>query len=93
MARRKELTTLRGYFNWLTQACPAPDGKTIALVGGPELHGENALKIVEIATGKTLVSQQFARERVPTVLVYSPDGEILAAGCKDNVVRLWDVVP
>jgi WD40 repeat protein/serine/threonine protein kinase len=69
---------------WNCGAC-APDGKTLALVQGQG----RAVCLWDVAAHCERAI--FTHESLVGSAAYSPDGKLLAAGCWDNTVWLWDV--
>jgi WD40 repeat protein len=86
----KERTNFKGS-NQFPHVAFAPDGKTLASCG----------KFKEGEEFKDLVMFYDPDGKKPTIhlqmdaslhaLAYSPDGKLLAVGCADKVVRVWDV--
>jgi WD40 repeat protein len=62
------------------------DGSLLAEGGG---WGEAAIKITEIATGKTYRLLE-GHPGIVRALAFSPDGETLASGGGDRIARIWD---
>ncbi len=66
-------------------AAAAPDGKRLASAGG-----DSVLKLWDPDKKAELSSAEAAAPGQQAVcLVFSPDGKVLAAGCKDGAVRLY----
>jgi len=94
------LDSLWGPGRFLVQAVAfSPDGKTLAL-GGANARAEGGcfLTLLDIQKNKLIGGTKETRaaearsdisEHV-TSLAYSPDGKLLAAGCADGKVRLFD---
>jgi WD40 repeat protein len=65
------------------------DGKT--LVSHNYYGPGNLVQFFDSASGQCLRELELWRRPVPVGgVAWSPDGTTLAAGCKDNTVRLWD---
>jgi WD40 repeat protein len=66
----------------------SPDGKTLA-----EAHTrqEGAIELRDTVTGEAVGGFGDAWWQSFTALAFSPDGRILAAGCRDTTVLLWEV--
>ncbi|QDU20257.1 WD40 repeat domain-containing protein [Urbifossiella limnaea] len=64
----------------------APDGKTVASVGGKELH------LWDAATGKVVKTLAVVEkdDRPLRAVAYAPDGKAVAVGGDDGVVRVYD---
>jgi WD40 repeat protein len=90
LATGKERTEFKGS-RQLPHITFSPDGKTLAS-GGVLLDDAGAKQLVRFydPEGKKAV---FELELDASVigLAYSPDGKLLALGCGDNMVRVWDV--
>ena len=57
------------------------------------LYKEQWLKLLDVASGRVLGAQTLkGAKSEPLCLAISPDGKVLAAGCADGAVRLWDFV-
>ena len=63
----------------------ASDGRSVATVGG-----ENEILVWELKTRQERCRFR-SPDKNPGVLVYSPDGSLLAQGSDDTTVILWDV--
>ncbi len=61
----------------------SPDGKRNAVGDG------QSIKIVDIATGKTIIQIQAHAAKV-TAIGFSPDGKLLVSGSDDKTVRIFD---
>src|SRR5262249_14242462 len=62
----------------------SPDGKTLA-VGYAKGHGEEGVKLLEVASGKEVGSLAGYRA------AFSPDGKTVATGTIDGVLKFWEV--
>jgi hypothetical protein len=64
----------------------SPDGRYLALAAQT-----GALELVEVASGKSL-ARQWTTDSLPTVLEFSPNGRLLAAGYPNGNILLWDMI-
>jgi WD40 repeat protein len=68
----------------------SPDGALLAVSGYVDWFKRCELRVFDVETGGELARLSFEdRERAMLRLAFSPDGKLLAAGCADDVVRLW----
>jgi WD40 repeat protein len=64
----------------------SPDGKTLASGGM-----DNAIRLWDVATGKTIGDPLRGHEWWVMSVAFSPDGKTLASGSMDQTIRFWDV--
>jgi WD40 repeat protein len=97
IATGKEVRKLPGSPGGLGALAFAPDGKVLAKAGA----NDRAVVLYETASGTELGRLSVRRSHeaslfpVPTLLAFSPNGKVLAAGCRsespaDDTVYLWD---
>jgi len=81
----KQLTSLKGSTDRVADIAFTPDGKLLASVG-------SAVCLWDISSGKPDWNfEMYAQQNVRANCVcFSPDGKIMACGCSDAIVRLWD---
>ncbi len=70
---------------YLSALAFAPDGKTLAVVGG-----SGSIHLWDVAAGRQVAELKGHTDVVESV-AFSPDGRILASGSQDCTLRLWDV--
>ena len=76
------LQTLPGYSDVINAVVYSPDGRTlVSLAGVPRFWDVETEKL-----GRTLTLESSVRS-----IAYSPDGEILACGTRDNAILLWNI--
>ena len=69
----------------------SPDGKSLAAAFGQQVQGANevaTIKLWDTATTE-LKLRLNSKSNPPQSLVFSPDGQILAAGFNDGTIHLW----
>ncbi len=93
VAKRTEVTTIRGRFSVISRMSLSPDGHTLALLGGDDIQDIRQLELVESLTGKSLAHARVPGHRQQFVLAYSPTGKTVAVGGEDNQVHLCEIVP
>ncbi len=72
--------------NALWTLAVAPDGKTIAAG-----YDDGAMKLWDVATGALIRKSETAHSARVSILLYSPDGDVLASVQNDGqAVKLWD---
>jgi WD40 repeat protein len=87
----RSLPEKQGYL-WRTLL--SPDGKTVAVLDAKYPTHSNDLTLLDGDTGRAITTVKFNKaEESPHCIAFSPDGKLLAAGCRDGTIRLWDVVP
>ena len=74
--------TLPGYSDVIDAAVYSPDGQTLVSLDG-------VLRFWDVATEK--LQRTLTLESSVRSIAYSPDGEILACGTRDNAILLWNV--
>jgi len=79
----KEILTLKADTGGINSIAFSPDGKLLATAA---YH----VRVWNVATGKLLLMIEGRRVRFGRV-IFSPDGETLAAGADDGIVELWDM--
>ncbi|MEM7474718.1 MAG: DUF1549 domain-containing protein [Planctomycetota bacterium] len=87
-ATRKTEKRLVGKSERIESVCFSPDSKNLAVTGGsPGLFGE--VQIWDVEKGEQILSHEVTEETLYGGS-YSPDGKLVAFGCKDNTVRAID---
>ncbi len=91
VAKRTERTRLRG-LGYCRSTTLNHDGKYLLVIADKAFRNElHELKAVEIGSGKVTSSVRFARGQAPHAHAQSRDGKLVAVGCHDGSVHLFDV--
>jgi WD40 repeat protein/serine/threonine protein kinase len=67
----------------------SPDGKTLAAVCEFRDAARDCVELRDVATGRALGTLK-GEKGLPEWVVYSPNGQLLATGRADRMVKLWD---
>jgi hypothetical protein len=91
LADRKWTGTLNGHADLVRAVAFSPDGKRLAVAGGPSgRFGEIKVWDVEGSTPK-LVAEIRGHTDTILAIAFSPDGATLASGSYDKLVKLWSI--
>jgi hypothetical protein len=88
---RKWITTLSGHADLVRAVTFSPDGKRLAVAGGPSgRFGE--IKIWDVGRTKPkLLSTIHGHADTILAIAFAPDGSSIASASYDKLVKLWDV--
>jgi WD40 repeat protein/serine/threonine protein kinase len=92
----QELLTVNAHAGMVKMVAYTADGKRLVSVGSSQADGKILLNAPEVklwdaATGKPLpLRLKDATDKVCSGAL-SPNGKLLAAGCRDRTVRVWDL--
>ena len=94
--RRKQLREFKGHSYYVSSVSFSPDGR-ILISSSAAVYGDQnrEIKLWDIESGKelrTLMIPLSENEYGTTLVLFSPDGKILAFGNWDRTIKLWDVV-
>jgi WD40 repeat protein len=90
VATGEMVAELRGHTGGVINVTFSPDGKRLATEGGG-MVSDDTVRLWDLATGRALVVSQQHGIGYRSVVAFSVDGKMLAAGGKeDNNLRLWD---
>jgi hypothetical protein len=91
LADRKWSATLAGHADLVRALAFSPDGRRLAVAGGPSgRFGE--IKIWDVqAAAPTIVSTIQGHTDTILAVAFSPDGSTIASAGYDKLVKLWDV--
>lgn len=70
---------------WVQCVAYSADGKWVAASGG------DAVKILDAATGKETATLAVTKGKIARAVAFGADDKVLATGCSDGTVVLWDV--
>jgi WD40 repeat protein len=91
LADRKWSATLDGHADLVRAAAFSPDGKRLAVAGGPAgRFGEIKIWNVEGTAPKVVSTLRGHTDAILSV-AFSPDGATIASASYDKLVKLWDV--
>jgi tricorn protease-like protein len=74
---------------WVTSVAFSPDGKTLASANWKP--GEATITLWDVATEKVRATLRGHKGSI--TLAWGPDSKILASGCRDRFLKLWNVEP
>jgi WD40 repeat protein len=90
----KALLTLHSRPGFIGDIGLSPDGKVLALVAEKEFGAAGELELLNASSGRLVDKVAFTRYKNTALhLAFSSDGKVLAAGCADGSIRLWDLTP
>jgi WD40 repeat protein len=93
-ATGEERASLKAAPGYVDRVLFNSDGKTLAVLGGRDFRTTNEVKLLDAATGETIATLPFKNYyESPKSLAFSADAKVLAVGCGDGTVRLWDLIP
>jgi hypothetical protein len=91
LADRKWIATLKDHADLIRAVAFSPDGKRLAVAGGPSgRYGEIKIWDVTAAVPKLLSTIQGHRDSI-LAIAFSPDGGTLASASYDKLIKLWNV--
>ncbi|QDT43644.1 WD domain, G-beta repeat [Gimesia alba] len=72
-----------------------PDGRSIAVALGSYNRGQKwgEVRIVDIESGETTATLLKNHPQPITSVAYSPNGQFIAAGTADGLLKLWEIRP
>ncbi len=85
VAKRQEITTLKGHGKSVNSVVFSPDGSILASGGG-----NGTIKLWSVAKRQEITTLKGHGKSVNSV-VFSPDGSILASGGGNGTIKLWSV--
>jgi WD40 repeat protein len=92
VAKGRERATLKGRFGRVEAAALSPDGKTLAVLHLEDNQGDIELKVVEISTGRVLLTKRGENQSLHSLL-YLSDGRLLVTEILDKTIKLWELAP
>jgi cytochrome c/WD40 domain-containing protein len=91
LADRRWIATLKDHADLIRAIAFSPDGKRLAVAGGPSgRYGEIKIWDVTAAVPKLVSTIQGHRDSI-LAIAFSPDGGTIASASYDKLIKLWNV--
>ena len=91
LSDRKWIATLKDHADLVRAVAFSPDGKRLAIAGGPSgRYGEIKIWDVTAAAPKLVSTIQGHTDSILTI-AFSPDSGTLASGSYDKLVKIWNI--